>query len=422
MHDVKWIRENTELFDIAMKKRGIEPVSAKIIDLNEEKRQLVTFIQKLQAARNEKAKTIAEIGNRETEDLKRMKKDASDIKEKLVKLEDQLNGEVELEGFLSRLPNIPDESVPIGPDEKSNVEIRKIGKIKTFDFQPLQHFELGEKLGMMDFETSVKMSGSRFVTLTSSLAKLERALANFMIDVHTSKYSFTEVSPPLMVRDPAMFGAGQLPKFEEDSFKTTDNYRLIPTSEVPLVNLVAGKILKQEDLPIRYAAYTPCFRAEAGAAGRDTRGMIRLHQFNKVELVSIVKPEDSDKEHEFITNAAEEILKQLELPYRVMLLSSGDMGFCAKKTYDLEVYLPGQKLYREISSCSNCGDFQARRLKARYKLDNAKENIFVHTLNGSGLAVGRTIVAILENYQNKDGSITVPDVLVPYMNGLKVIK
>jgi len=422
MHDIKWIRENAEQFDLAMKKRGVNPVSSRIVELNEEKKQLVTLIQRLQQARNEKAKIIAELGVRETEDSRRMKKDAADIKDKLAKLEYKLSSETELESFLSSLPNIPDDSVPVGVDEKTNKEVKKVGNITKFSFKPKPHYEIGENLKLMDFVDSAKMSGSRFVTLKGQLARLERALANFMLDVHTKQFGFVEISPPLMVRDEAMFNAGQLPKFEEDSFKVYDNFRLIPTSEVPLVNYVADKIIKKDEFPLRYVAYTPCFRAEAGSAGRDTRGMIRLHQFAKVELVSIVKPEDSSSEHEYITNAAEEILKLLKLPYRVMLLSSGDMGFCAKKTYDLEVWLPSQEQYREISSCSNCGDFQARRLKARFTDDASKEKIFVHTLNGSGIAVGRAMVAILENYQNEDGSISVPEILVPYMDGLKAIK
>ena len=421
MHDAKWIVENTDEFDQAMTKRGLPPLAKAIIEMYEEKKQLVTIIQKLNHARNEKAKIISQFGSRVHEDAKRIKKDAADIKEKLSKLEYRLNNEIELDKILSELPNIPDHTVPVGGDEKSNKLIRENGKIPEFSFKPRHHFEIGELLGYMDFEDSAKMSGSRFVTLKGDLARLERAVANFMLDIHTKNFGFTEISPPLLVRDEAMYNTGQLPKMEQESFKTTDGLRLIPTSEVSLVNFVAGKILKKEELPIRYVAHTPCFRSEAGAAGKDTRGMIRLHQFSKVELVVIAEPNESNSEHEFVTKAAEEILKLLKIPYRVMLLCSGDMGFSAKKTFDIEVWLPGQNAYREISSCSNCGDFQARRMKARYREDLSKETSFVHTINGSGLAVGRTIVAILENYQNEDGTVKVPEILIPYMNGLKVI-
>lgn len=423
MHDIKWIRENTTEFDIALKKRGIESISSQIIALDESKRQLVTLIQKLQHARKEKANMIAKYGTTNNYELKVLKRDANHIKEKLTELEQKLNSEVELEKLLSSMPNIPDSSVPVGNNEDENVEIRKWGEIPKFNYTPKAHDDLGESLSMMDFEQTAKMSGSRFVTLKDGLARLERALANFMLDMHTSKYNYTEVSPPSLVRDQAMFGAGQLPKFAEDSFLTTDNYRLVPTSEVSLVNLVSNKVLSSDDLPLRFTAYTPCFRSEAGSAGRDTKGMIRLHQFSKVELVSITKPEDSNEEHERMTSIAEEILKQLRLPYRVMLLCSGDMGFTAKKTYDLEVWLPSQNKYREISSCSNAGDFQARRLKARYINDSSsREKTLVHTLNGSALAVGRTIVAILENYQQADSSVLIPKVLIPYMGGVEVLK
>jgi len=420
MHDIKWIRENTEKFDEALQKRGVKSISQEIIKMDESKRQLVTLIQKLQAARKEKAALIAKLANSNSSELINLKRDATHIKDKLSELEEKLNSEVELDLLLSSMPNIPSDEVPVGKDENDNVEMRKWGKIPQFAFTPKAHYELGEQLGMMDFEQTAKISGSRFVTLKAGLAKLERALASFMLDMHTEKYGYMEVSPPLLVRDAAMFGVGQLPKFAEDSFATTDGYRLIPTSEVSLTNLVANTIIEAGKLPLRFTAFTPCFRSEAGSAGKDTRGMIRLHQFSKVELVSIVAPEESAKEHERMTQIAEEVLKSLELPYRVMLLCSGDMGFSSKKTYDLEVWLPSQNKYREISSCSNCGDFQARRLKARYISNNStREKNFVHTLNGSALAVGRTMVAILENYQQEDGTIVIPKALLPYMNGIE---
>ena len=422
MHDIKWIRENTEEFDSALKKRGLEPLSQRIIALDESKRQLLTLIQTLQHSRKEKASIIAKMANSSSLELKILKRDAAHIKDKLAQLEETLNSEKELDYILASMPNIPSSDVPIGTAEDDNVEVRRWGKIPNFSFVPKAHYDLGEKLGLIDFEQTAKMSGSRFSTLKAGIARLERALANFMLDVHTEKFGYMEVSPALLVRDSAMFGVGQLPKFAEDSFVTTDGYRLIPTAEVSLTNLVADTILDPSKLPLRFTAFTPCFRSEAGAAGKDTRGMIRQHQFSKVELVSITTPEDSYVEHERMTAIAEEILKLLELPHRVMLLCTGDMGFSAQKTYDLEVWLPGQNKYREISSCSNCGDFQARRLKAKYISNlSTREKGWVHTLNGSALAVGRTIVAILENYQQEDGSILVPKILHPYMRGMEVI-
>lgn len=420
MHDIKWIRENVEEFDKALKKRGIEPLSKVILELDEDKRQLVTLIQKLQHAKKEKAELIAKQANSASYELKMLKRDAIHIKDKLAELEARLGEETELDRLLSSLPNMPAEDVVVGSSENDNIEVRKWGEIKQFSFEPKPHYELGENLQMMDFEQTAKISGSRFVTLKSGLARLERALANFMLDLHTTKFGYTEVSPPLLVRDNAMYGTGQLPNLAEDSFETTNGYRLVPTSEVPLTNLVAEKNINIEDLPLRFTAYSQNFRSEAGAAGKDTRGMIRLHQFSKVELVSITTPQHSEAEHQRMLNAAEEILKLLGIPYRVMLLCSGDMGFSAKKTYDIEVWLPAQKKYREISSCSNCGDFQARRLKAKYVEGKNKE--LVHTLNGTGIAIGRTIVAILENYQQADGSVLIPEVLLPYMGGISVLK
>ena len=364
--------------------------------------------------------------------------------------------------MLAAIPNTPAADVPVGVDAEANVELRKFGSPKKFAFQPKQHFEIGEALGLMDFETAAKLSGARFVVLKGALAKLERALAQFMLDLHTSEHGYTEIAPPLLVRDHTMFGTAQLPKFEVDQFaairKLTEKESearegqfeelkkglsraatpflrsgfdavwesmtklwLIPTAEVPLTNLVREEIVDEAKLPMRVTAGTPCFRAEAGAAGKDTRGMIRQHQFNKVELVSITTPEQSAEEHERMTKCAETVLQKLELPYRVMVLSTGDMGFAAQKTYDIEVWLPGQGMYREISSCSNCGDFQARRMNARYKPKGAKETRFVHTLNGSGVAVGRALIAVLENYQEADGSVRIPDALKPYMGGLAKI-
>ncbi len=317
---------------------------------------------------------------------------------------------------------MPASDVPDGADESANLEIRRFGEKPSLAFKPKEHFELGEKLGQMDFETAARMSGARFVVLKRGLARLERAIAQFMLDLHTEQFGYMEVSPPYLVRDQAMYGTGQLPKFADDLFHTTTDYWLVPTAEVSLTNLVREQILDEKELPFRFTAYTPCFRAEAGAAGKDTRGMIRMHQFSKVELVSITTPDLSTQEHERMTSCAEEVLKRLGLHFRTMLLCTGDMGFAAKKTYDIEVWLPGQNAFREISSCSNCGDFQARRMNARYRPASEKSTRFVHTLNGSGLAVGRTLVAILENYQQADGSIAVPGALKPYMGGLDRIE
>ena len=323
---------------------------------------------------------------------------------------------------LSAIPNTPLDDVPVGNDEADNIEVRTWGNVPTFAFDPKEHFDLGETLGMMDFETAVKISGARFVILTGALARLERALGNFMLNLQTEEHGYTEVNPPALVNDATMYGTGQLPKFGDDLFKTTDGYWMIPTAEVPLTNIVAGEILDADNLPYRYTAMTWCFRSEAGSAGRDTRGMIRQHQFSKVEMVSVTKAEDSTAELERMTECAEEILKRLELPFRTVVLATGDMGFGARKTFDIEVWLPGQNAYREISSCSNCGDFQARRMKARYREKGEKEIKFVHTLNGSGLAIGRTLIAVLENYQQEDGSINIPVALRPYMGGIDVIK
>jgi len=421
MLNIKWIRENQELFDEKLKQRFIEPMAKQIEELDGKKRKITNLIQEFQHARKVKSKILGGMNPKSGEEFEGLQRDVKDINEKVEELEQNLNNNNELTDLLNTLPNIPEDDVPYGIDESMNKLIRTYGEVDLNAQNKKQHFELGVKLNLMDFEQAVKISGARFVLLKGDLARLERALANFMLDVHTQEFDFLEVSPPALVRDSAMYNAGQLPKFADESFATTNGYRLIPTAEVSLVNMVADTIIPREQLPIRYVAHTPCFRSEAGSSGRDTRGMIRLHQFSKVELVSITTPEESKNEHEYITNASETILQKLELPYRIMLLCTGDMGFAAQKTYDIEVWLPGQKQYREIASCSNCGDFQARRMKARYKEFGSSETTLVHTLNASGLPIGRTMVAILENYQNEDGSITVPDALVNYMGGLKKI-
>jgi seryl-tRNA synthetase len=494
MHDIKLIRDDPGSFDEGLKRRGLAPLSGEALKHDTELRALLTRLQTAQARRNEASKLIG---------LAKAKKDeaqAQALMAELAGLKDEIQeGEVlerklqdVLEDFLAGIPNIPASDVPTGADETANVELRRFGTMPTLDFKPKEHFDLGEKLGQMDFEASSRISGARFVVLKKGLARLERAIAQFMLDLHTEQArennikekieigGYTEVSPPYLVRTPTMFGTGQLPKFFDDQFvafpgfekldryakdfarsiaasllnqhpglngndpeahdkidrvidthdptrtrraldELRDAFWLVPTAEVPLTNLVRGQILDEKRLPFRFTAYTPCFRAEAGAAGRDTRGMIRMHQFSKVELVSITTPERSEAEHERMTNCAQEVLKRLNMHHRVIVLSSGDMGFGAKKTYDIEVWLPGQNAFREISSCSNCGDFQARRMNARYRPEKEKQTRFVHTLNGSGLAVGRTLVAILENYQQRDGSIVVPDALKPYMGGVERI-
>jgi seryl-tRNA synthetase len=487
--DLKLIRDNPEAFNAALAKRGLEPLSPAILALDAERRQTVTTLQEAQSRRNQISKDVGKAKAAKRED------EAQTLMAEIGALKDAIQtGEArdkaisaKLDELLAGIPNLPAEDVPLG-DESANLEFRRWRDKPNFAFQPKQHFELGEALGLMDFETAAKLSGSRFVVLKGALARLERALANLMLDMHTNNFEYTEVSPPLLVRDNVMLGTAQLPKFEDDQFQASramdffefagrisdtylekywkplndeivewrsegmtdseinarlakidtaaqyedcknlalkdakERFWLIPTAEVPLTNLVRESVLDAAALPLRFTAHTPCFRAEAGAAGRDTRGMIRLHQFSKVELVSITTPEQSKAEHERMTACAEEVLKRLGLAYRTMVLASGDMGFSARKTYDIEVWLPGQNAFREISSCSNCGDFQARRMNARYRPEGGKDLRFVHTLNGSALAVGRTLVAILENYQQQDGSIRIPDVLVPYMGGLEVIR
>lgn len=427
MLDIKWIRDNPDLLDAALKKRNKVPCAAELIQLDETHRSLLTQVQELQSERNAVAKAFGE-AKRKGEPADDLGARATEIKQLLSDLEEQsTKAQNELEYLLAVTPNRAREEVPVGADEADNELIKTWGDIPTFDFEPKRHFDLGENLGLMDFETAAKMSGSRFVILRGALAKLERALANFMLDRHIETYGYEEIQPPVLVKDQAFYGAGLLPKFADNAFQTTQDHWLIPTSEVPLSNMVSDSIVEEKDLPLRFVAHTPCFRSEAGAAGRDTRGMIRLHQFNKVELVSITHPDEALKEHERMVSCAESILESLKLPYRRMLLCGGDMGIQSEKTYDLEVWLPGEDTYREISSCSTCGDYQARRMKARFRpaetVDGKKAKPqLLNTLNGSGLAVGRTVVAVLENYQQADGSIVVPEVLRPYMGGLEIIK
>jgi seryl-tRNA synthetase len=421
MFDIKWISENPEDFDAGLSRRGAAPCAASLISLDKERRDAETKAQEIQARRNKAAKEIGALKGR-GEDASALIEEVSRSKEEQAKAEDIARVAADkLNEALAVIPNRPLEDVPDGEDETANVELRQWGNLPSFDFDPKEHFDIGEALSMMDFDRAAKLSGARFVVLSGALARLERALASFMLDLHTQEFGYLEVNPPALVRDAALFGTGQLPKFSDDLFRTEEGLWMIPTAEVPLTNLVAGEILEEESLPRRYTAMTWCFRSEAGAAGKDTRGMIRQHQFSKVEMVSVVRPENSQDELERMTGCAEEVLKRLGLPYRVLVLSTGDMGFSARKTHDIEVWLPGQNAYREISSCSNCGDFQARRMKARCRTKGEKKIRFPHTLNGSGLAIGRTLVAILENFQQADASVTVPEALRPYMGGLEVI-
>ncbi|WP_339861121.1 serine--tRNA ligase [Paremcibacter congregatus] len=421
MFDIKAIRENPETFDLGWKRRGIAPQSEALIALDSSLREKKTELQECQSRRNVASKSIGQ-AKAKGEDADDLIREVADLKARMATLEEDVRSiEEELTQKLGRLDNIPAEDVPDGESEDDNLEVRKWGDIPAFDFAPKQHFDLGEDLGQMDFEGAARMSGARFVILRGDLAKLERALSAFMLDVHTTDFGYEEASVPLLVREQALYGTSQLPKFKEDLFEATTGHYMIPTGEVPLTNIVREDILEEEKLPLRFTALSQCFRSEAGSAGRDTRGMIRLHQFNKVEMVSITTPEQSWDELERMTGAAEQILQRLGLAYRVLTLCTGDMGFAARKTYDLEVWLPGQDAYREISSCSNTGDFQARRMNTRCRPAGEKKTRFVHTLNGSGLAVGRTLVAVLENYQQADGSIVIPEVLRPYMNGKEVI-
>ncbi|MFN0217450.1 MAG: serine--tRNA ligase [Hyphomicrobium sp.] len=495
MHDIKWIRDNASAFDAGLKRRGLEPQSAALIKLDDDRKATLTALQEAQGRRNAASKDIGKAKGAKDEAT------AAKLMAKVAALKDAIAAgeaeerrlDAEIKAALEVIPNLPRDDVPVGTDESGNKEVRKVGAPGKFDFAPKQHFEIGEALGLMDFEAAQKISGARFVVLKGALARLERAIGSFMLDLHTSEFGYVEHNPPLLVKDHSAYGTGNLPKFAEDLFRTEtfnqearaqifDQYVeefvernasdwaderiqemqdqghsfdqavvrrevydatraqgklhaeglvrsleeqgrrwLIPTAEVSLTNIVRESILDEAQLPMRMTAWTPCFRSEAGAAGKDTRGMIRQHQFSKVELVSITTPDASSDEHERMTSCAEEVLKRLGLPFRTMLLCTGDMGFASQKTYDIEVWLPGQNAYREISSCSVCGDFQARRMDARYRPNDGGKPVYVHTLNGSGLAVGRTLIAVLENYQNADGSVTIPEALRPYMGGLKTI-
>ncbi len=457
MYDIKWIRENAAAFDKGRRRRGLEPLADLLLALDDKRRAAIAKAQGAQERRNAASKEIgAAMKAGDASLAKALKVEVGELKELLAAYEaEEREAIAALEKVLSEIPNTPLDEVPAGRDENDNVELRRVGEPRALGFQPKEHFDIGEALGLMDFETATKISGARFVVNKGALARLERALSQFMLDLHTSEHGYTEVNPPILVRDEAMFGTAQLPKFRDDQFLATTNetikeaigrtvqelyqtasdptifggldvvplqeqFWLIPTAEVPLTNLVREKILDEKELPLRVTACTPCFRAEAGAAGKDTRGMIRQHQFTKVELVSITTPEASLAEHDRMLSCAEEVLKRLKLPYRVVTLCTGDMGFASQKTYDIEVWLPGQNRYREISSVSVCGDFQARRMNARYRPGDGKPR-FVHTLNGSGVAVGRALVAVLENYQNEDGSVTVPEALRAYMGGIESI-
>ncbi len=423
MLDIQWIRSNPDAFDQALALRGHAPMASIVINQDLETRKVISELQLLQTERNQIAKTIGEAKRlgQETEILSTR---ASEIKQSMNFLEESVRvHETKLHQMLASLPNSPAPTVPVGQNEHDNVFIRAWGALPQFSFTPKPHEELGEQLQQMDFATAATMSGARFVILKNQLAQLERALSQFMLDLHTQKFGYQEISTPYLVRESALYNTGQLPKFREDLFQASPDHWLISTAEISLTNTVAQQILEERQLPMRLTAHTPCFRSEAGAAGRDTRGMIRLHQFSKVELVTICHPDQSLDEHERMTNAAETVLQQLELPYRIMELCTGDLGITVQKTYDLEVWFPAQNQYREISSCSNCGEFQARRMQARFRPQNAQgaKPQFVHTLNGSGLAVGRTLAAILENYQQADGTIRIPTILIPYMRGEKII-
>ncbi len=424
MHDIKAIRENPATFDQGMARRGLPAQSAALISIDEKRRAQMQGLQDVQSRRNALSKEIgAAMGKKDAVLADKLKLEVAGLKDAIAAGEENEKALTkELTDALSVIPNIPLPSVPDGKDEHGNVELRVWGQKPHFAFEPQQHFDIGEGLGLMDFELAAKLSGARFVILKGALARMERALAQFMLDLHTTEFGYSETYAPYMLREECMYGVGQLPKSREDMFQVNTGHWLIPTAEASLTNMVREQVLDEAKLPIRMTAYTPCFRAEAGAAGRDTRGMIRQHQFSKVELVSITTAEQAEAEHERMTSCAEEVLKRLNLTFRTMVLCAGDMGFGSRKTYDIEVWLPGQNAFREISSCSQFGEFQARRMEARCKAADAKQTRYVHTLNGSALAVGRTMVAILENHQNADGSVTIPDVLRPYMGGMTVIK
>ena len=434
MHDIKSIRDNPAAFDAALKRRGLAPLSRSLLAIDEKRRAAILASEQAQARRNSASKEIGDA--KKTKDDARaatLMAEVAELKTTMPQLElTAKTADEELAKELAAIPNLPSDDVPEGADEHGNIVRHQFGAVRNYAFAPKPHFDLGEAMGLMDFETAAKLSGARFVVLKKGLARLERAIGQFMLDLHTNEHGYSEINPPLLVKDTTMFGTAQLPKFQDDQFAVYAGLGgegnaaplwLIPTAEVPLTNLVRESILDEKELPMRLTALTPCFRAEAGAAGRDTRGMIRQHQFTKVELVSITTPDKSKDEHERMLACAEEVLRQLDLHYRVMTLCAGDMGFAAQKTYDIEVWMPGQGeggAYREISSCSVCGDFQARRMDARYRGADGKPH-FVHTLNGSGTAVGRALIAVMETYQQEDGSIAVPDVLQPYMGGLKVV-
>jgi seryl-tRNA synthetase len=442
MHDIKWIRDNPAAFDRALARRGLPSQSGRLIEIDERRRAAILKAEAAQARRNVASREIgAAKKSNEEQTAQKLLAEVAELKSAIPALEaEEKQLSKDLDDALAQIPNLPLDEVPDGADEHGNVAHHHFGAKRNFGFAPKQHFELGEGLGQMDFETAAKLSGARFVILKSGLARLERALGQFMLDLHTAEHGYTEVNPPLLVRDDVMYGTAQLPKFEEDQFwaisgerllthhdgelETLRTHRLglIPTAEVPLTNMARESILDEAALPLRLTALTPCFRAEAGAAGKDTRGMIRQHQFTKVELVSITAPEQSKDEHERMLACAEEVLRRLELHYRVVTLCTGDMGFASQKTYDIEVWLPGQGAFREISSCSVCGEFQARRMGARYRTKEGRQVRYLHTLNGSGVAVGRALIAVMENYQQQDGSIAVPDALLPYMGGRKVIE
>jgi seryl-tRNA synthetase len=422
MLDIRWIRENPAAFDKGLARRGLAPLAAQILRLDKDWREAQTAAEQNQAARGKRGQAMAAAKTKGGDAAAALMRQMAESKEKQAFLEAEAARLREaVDAALAPLPNIPADDVPDGIDASHNKLVREVGAKPQFTFKPKDHVALGEALGRMDFARAAKISGARFVVLSGGLARLARALGQFMLDLHAREFGYTEIAPPLLVRDAAVFGTGQLPKFADDLFRTTAGLWLVPTAEVPLTNLAREDIVDEAALPLRYTALTPCFRSEAGAAGKDTRGMIRQHQFDKVELVSIAHPDASGDEHERMTGCAEEVLKRLGLAYRIVLLCSGDMGFAAQKTYDIEVWLPSEGLYREISSCSNCGDYQARRMDARFKPKGGKGTRFVHTLNGSGLAVGRTLIAVMENYQRADGSIAVPEALRPYMAGTEVI-
>ena len=422
MFDIRAVRDDPAGFDSAMARRGLAPPSARLLALDRARRGRIAETQAIRTERNAASKRIGAARARGEDAAEPIARVAA-LRHRLREGEDAVRAlDAGIAEAMQGLPNAPAPDVPDGPDETANVEVRRVGEPRAFDFPPRQHFDIGEALGQMDFKRAARLSGARFAVLEGPLARLHRALAQFMLDVQTGEHGYREVAPPYLVREEVLFGTGQLPKFADDNFVTADGRWLIPTAEVPLTNMVRETVLDEADLPLRMAAHTPCFRAEAGAAGKDTRGMIRVHQFDKVELVSIVAPEHAASEHERMTRCAEAVLERLELPWRRMLLSAGDMGFAARKTWDLEVWLPGQNAWREISSCSDCGDFQARRMNARYRsASGGAAPRFVHTLNGSGLAVGRALVAVLENCQNADGSVTVPEALRPWMGGRESI-